>query len=103
MPVLVDVGNAISSLPKVHTWHRQIKRVYDQRRAMIETGEGVDWAMAEALAFGTLVNEGADSFKSILFEIISWSYGNARSYDFHTDFVVKVCCVHLQHKPLHVR
>ena len=59
MPVLVDVGRAISELPKDQTWHRQIKRVYDARRAMIESGEGIDWAMAEALAFGTLVNEGA--------------------------------------------
>lgn len=58
MPVLMDVGRAISLLPKDHTWHRQIKRVYEQRRAMMESGEGIDWAMAEALAFGTLVNEG---------------------------------------------
>ena len=33
--------------------------MYDQRRKMIETGEGIDWAMAEALAFGTLLSEGA--------------------------------------------
>lgn len=59
MPVLVDVGRAISVLPQDLTWHRQIRRVYDQRRAMIDSGEGIDWAMAEALAFGTLVNEGA--------------------------------------------
>ena len=25
---------------------------------MIETGEGIDWAMAEALAFGSLLLEG---------------------------------------------
>ena len=28
-----------------------------QRRAMVESGEGVDWATAEALAFGTLLAE----------------------------------------------
>ena len=33
---------------------------------MIETGEGIDWAMAEALAFGTLLSEGALS-------VLSWS------------------------------
>jgi 2-oxoglutarate dehydrogenase E1 component len=38
--------------------HRGVKRVYDQRRAMIDSGEGVDWGMAEALAFGTLISEG---------------------------------------------
>ena len=40
------------------TPHRVVKRVYDARAKMIETGEGVDWAMAEALAFGTLLEEG---------------------------------------------
>jgi len=32
--------------------------VYDARKQMIESGEGVDWALAEALAFGTLLEEG---------------------------------------------
>lgn len=49
---------AITQLPDSLTPHRQIKKIYEQRRAMIETGEGVDWAMAEALAFGTLLMEG---------------------------------------------
>ena len=30
----------------------------DAKRQMIETGEGIDWATAEALAFGTLLTEG---------------------------------------------
>ncbi len=30
----------------------------DGRRQMVETGEGIDWAMAEALAFGTLCLDG---------------------------------------------
>eukprot|EP01037_Dinobryon_pediforme_P048649 gene48649-biopygen16952 len=29
----------------------------ENRRKMIETGEGIDWAMGEALAFGSLVDE----------------------------------------------
>jgi 2-oxoglutarate dehydrogenase E1 component len=32
--------------------------VHGQRAKMIESGEGIDWAMAEALAFGSLVEEG---------------------------------------------
>ena len=32
--------------------------MYEARKAMIETGQGVDWATAEALAFGTLLAEG---------------------------------------------
>lgn len=57
--VRVQVGYAITRLPEDFTPHKQIKRVYEQRRKMIESGEGLDWAMAEALAFGTLLSEGA--------------------------------------------
>ena len=35
-----------------------MKKVYEQRAQMIETGEGIDWALAEALALATLVVEG---------------------------------------------
>ena len=59
MEVLKDVGEAITTIPDDFKPHRQVKRVYDQRKAMITSGEGVDWAMAEALAFGTLLIEGA--------------------------------------------
>ena len=30
--------------------HKAVKNIFDQRREMIETGEGVDWAVGEALA-----------------------------------------------------
>jgi 2-oxoglutarate dehydrogenase E1 component len=32
--------------------------VYEQRRHMVESGEGIDWGFAEALAFATLLSEG---------------------------------------------
>ncbi|MEW5306228.1 MAG: hypothetical protein WDW36_008709 [Sanguina aurantia] len=56
--LLKTVGVAITDLPTTFTAHKQIKKVYEQRRAMIETGQGIDWAMAEALAFATLLSEG---------------------------------------------
>lgn len=56
--VLKSVGKAITTLPSDFTPHRTIKRVYDSRAEMIETGRGLDWATAEALAFGTLLVEG---------------------------------------------
>lgn len=56
--LLLSVGKAVTSLPDTLTPHRQIKKVYEQRRAMVESGEGVDWATAEALAFATLLVEG---------------------------------------------
>jgi 2-oxoglutarate dehydrogenase E1 component len=33
-----------------------MQRVLDARRKMIEDGNGLDWAMAEHLAFGTLLD-----------------------------------------------
>ncbi|KAK7837834.1 2-oxoglutarate dehydrogenase [Quercus suber] len=39
-------------------WSGAVKKVYEQRAQMIETGEGIDWAVGEALAFATLLVEG---------------------------------------------
>lgn len=56
--ILKNVGKAITSLPETFKPHRSVKRIFDQRAQMIETGEGVDWAVGEALAFATLLVEG---------------------------------------------
>ena len=53
-----QVGYAITTAPEDFHMHRGVKRVYEQRRGMIDSGEGIDWGMAEALAFGTLISEG---------------------------------------------
>jgi len=34
-----------------------VKKIYEQRSQMIETGQGIDWAFAEAVAFGSLLCE----------------------------------------------
>lgn len=49
---------SISELPEGFNPHKGIKRVFEGRRKMMESGEGIDWGFAEALAFGTLVSEG---------------------------------------------
>ena len=36
----------------------KLQRVVDNRKKAIESGEGLDWATAEHLAFGTLLLEG---------------------------------------------
>ena len=61
---VMQVGLAITELPEEFKPHRRLKKVYEDRRKMIETGENVDWGMAEALAFGTLLAEGACAFYS---------------------------------------
>ena len=55
---LVDVGSTLTQIPEGFNPHRTIKRLLDNKAKMIESGEGIDWATAEALAFGTLLNDG---------------------------------------------
>ncbi len=55
---LKDIGRKLSTVPENFNVHRTIKRFMDHRAQMIETGENIDWATAEALAFGSLVLEG---------------------------------------------
>ena len=54
---LMTVGKAISAPPDDFNINRKLLRIMGQRQKMIETGEGIDWAMGEALAFGTLLYE----------------------------------------------
>ncbi len=56
--ILEKVGKAISEHPKDIEANRKILRQLDAKRTMIETGEKIDWATGEALAFGTLLLEG---------------------------------------------
>ncbi|HWG03990.1 MAG TPA: 2-oxoglutarate dehydrogenase E1 component, partial [Beijerinckiaceae bacterium] len=55
---LKEIGERISRVPDGFTAHRTIQRLLDAKRKMIETGDGIDWSMGEALAFGSLVDEG---------------------------------------------
>src|SRR5262249_25898307 len=55
---LRQIGIGLTRVPKGFNLHRTINRFLETRRKMIETGEGIDWATAEALAFGTLCDEG---------------------------------------------
>jgi 2-oxoglutarate dehydrogenase E1 component len=56
--ILKRVGEAMTTLPKNFKPHRAVKKIFDLRHQMIETGEGIDWAVGEALAFATLIVEG---------------------------------------------
>ena len=56
--VLKEVGESLSRVPDDFKLHRTAGRFLDNRRKMVETGEGLDWAMGEALAFATLLKEG---------------------------------------------
>jgi 2-oxoglutarate dehydrogenase E1 component len=55
---LKDIGAKITAVPEGFHVHRTIQRFLDARAKSIETGQGLDWSTAEALAFGTLLREG---------------------------------------------
>ncbi|PCK00501.1 MAG: 2-oxoglutarate dehydrogenase E1 component [Zetaproteobacteria bacterium] len=55
---LKHIGAVLTNVPKDFTINKKLQRVVTNKEKMLETGEGFDWAMAEALAFGGLVNEG---------------------------------------------
>lgn len=52
------VGLALTQIPQGFAINPKLARVVEARRKMIETGDGFDWAGAEQLAFGTLIDEG---------------------------------------------
>jgi 2-oxoglutarate dehydrogenase E1 component len=51
-------GQEAHAVPAGFNIHRTMKRFMDARAKMIDRGEGIDWATAEALAFASLVEEG---------------------------------------------
>ncbi|NWG46175.1 MAG: 2-oxoglutarate dehydrogenase E1 component [Alphaproteobacteria bacterium] len=52
------IGDTLTTVPDGVTPHRTLTRILKGRRDTIESGEGIDWATAEALAFGSLLVEG---------------------------------------------
>jgi 2-oxoglutarate dehydrogenase E1 component len=52
---LREVGEVLTTVPgDVHV-HKTLQRILDAKKAMFESGQGFDWATAEALAFGSLI------------------------------------------------
>jgi 2-oxoglutarate dehydrogenase E1 component len=52
------VGEGLIRVPENFNLNRKLTRFLDQRKKAIETGQNIDWATAESLAFGTLLCEG---------------------------------------------
>ncbi|HWK42137.1 MAG TPA: 2-oxoglutarate dehydrogenase E1 component [Croceibacterium sp.] len=53
-----SLGRTLATVPDDLKIHKTLGRVIDGRRQSFDSGEGFDWATAEALAFGSLVTEG---------------------------------------------
>ncbi|MEY4706533.1 MAG: hypothetical protein RJB58_256 [Pseudomonadota bacterium] len=57
--VLRKVGKALTTAPENFNLHKTIARQLEAKAKMFETGEGFDWATCEALALGSLLDEGS--------------------------------------------
>jgi 2-oxoglutarate dehydrogenase E1 component len=55
--VLRQVGTTLAHVPDGFAVNPKIARQLEAKQAMIDTGQGIDWATGEALAFGTLLLE----------------------------------------------
>ena len=60
MPVktLKEIGSKLTEVPAGFEAHKTIGRFLETRRKMIDSGEGIDWSTAEALAFGSILLDG---------------------------------------------
>ena len=56
---LKQIGMALSRVPAGFAVHPRIARQLDAKQGMLDSGQGIDWATGEALAFGSLLLEGS--------------------------------------------
>eukprot|EP00007_Cunea_sp_BSH-02190019_P004529 CAMPEP_0174240378 /NCGR_PEP_ID=MMETSP0417-20130205/18547_1 /TAXON_ID=242541 /ORGANISM="Mayorella sp, Strain BSH-02190019" /LENGTH=1037 /DNA_ID=CAMNT_0015319461 /DNA_START=54 /DNA_END=3163 /DNA_ORIENTATION=- len=52
------VGSGLTNVPEGFVVHKRLQRMLAAKKQSIETGEKIDWATGEALAFGSLLMEG---------------------------------------------
>ena len=56
--LLKSLGRELAKVPEGFNLNRKIDRLLKAKLEMMETGDGLDWAMGEALGFASLLNEG---------------------------------------------
>ncbi len=52
------IGEKITLIPESFNAHPTLKKIFENKRKMFQTGKGFDWSTAEHLAFATLLDEG---------------------------------------------
>jgi 2-oxoglutarate dehydrogenase E1 component len=53
-----QIGTALTTAPSGYALHKTVARLLANKKTMFDTAKGIDWATAEALAFGSLLTEG---------------------------------------------
>jgi 2-oxoglutarate dehydrogenase E1 component len=54
-----SLATILTTVPQGFAIHKTLQRILDAKKEMFVSGEGFDWATAEALAFGSLLAEGS--------------------------------------------
>ena len=52
------LSKLLTTVPEGLTIHKTLGRILEAKKKTLEEGQGIDWATAEALAYGSLVEEG---------------------------------------------
>jgi 2-oxoglutarate dehydrogenase E1 component len=52
------LGGVLTTVPQGFAIHKTLQRILEAKKEMFASGDGVDWATAEALAFGSLIADG---------------------------------------------
>jgi 2-oxoglutarate dehydrogenase E1 component len=55
---LREISDKINTIPAEINIHKTISKILENRKLTVKSGVGIDWSTAEALAFGSLVEEG---------------------------------------------
>ena len=56
--MLLNIARSINRAPEGFSLHPKLQKILEKRLSAVEGGQGLDWACAEALAFGTILLEG---------------------------------------------
>ncbi|MDM8525666.1 2-oxoglutarate dehydrogenase E1 component [Desulfococcaceae bacterium HSG8] len=55
---LISLARSINEVPQGFSLHPKLDRLLKKRLEAVESGEGIDWACAEALAFASILSQG---------------------------------------------
>jgi 2-oxoglutarate dehydrogenase E1 component len=55
---LREIGTTLTTIPEGFNIHKTLARILGDKAATLEAGTNIDWATAEALAFGSLLRDG---------------------------------------------
>ncbi len=58
LAALHAIGTKLTEIPAGFNIHKTLARILDAKKEMLATGQNVDWATAEALAFGGVLQDG---------------------------------------------